>query len=51
MKKTTIKSLVLAAFMALPMLANAQTFSGIETEKANQNTPEGWTAVNLPQLP
>lgn len=37
--------------MALPMLANAQTFSGIETEKANQNTPEGWTAVNLPQLP
>lgn len=51
MKKTTIKSLLLAAFMALPMLANAQTFSGIETEKANQNTPEGWTAVNLPQLP
>lgn len=51
MKKTTIKSLVLAAFMALPMLANAQTFSDIETEKANQNTPEGWTAVNLPQLP
>lgn len=51
MKKTTIKSLVLAAFMALPMLANAQTFSGIETEKANQNTPEGWTAVSLPQLP
>lgn len=51
MKKTTIKSLVLAAFMALPMLANAQTFSGIETEKANQNTPERWTAVNLPQLP
>lgn len=51
MKKTTIKSIVLAAFMALPMLANAQTFSGIETEKANQNTPEGWTAVNLPQLP
>ena len=51
MKKTTIKSLVLAAFMALPMLANAQTFSGIETEKVNQNTPEGWTAVSLPQLP
>ena len=51
MKKPLIKTLVLAAFMALPMLAKAQTFSGLETEKANQNTPEGWTAVNLPQLP
>lgn len=51
MKKTTIKTLVLAACMVLPMCAAAQIFSGIETEKANQNTPEGWTAVNLPQLP
>ena len=51
MKKSFIRTLVLSALMALPMFASAQTFSGLEAEKASQNTPEGWTAVNLPQLP
>ena len=37
--------------MALPTLAKAQTFAGIEAEKSAQNTPDGWTAVELPQLP
>ncbi len=51
MNKTTIKSMVLAAFMALAMTAHAQTFAGVEAEKNAQNTPDGWTAVNLPVLP
>ena len=46
-----IKSFVLAALMAFPLIGKAQTFTGIETEKTAQNTPEGWTAVALPQLP
>jgi len=37
--------------MALPMFAKAQTFAGITAEQIAQNTPEGWTAVELPQLP
>lgn len=37
--------------MALPMFAKAQTFAGITAEQNAQNTPEGWTAVELPQLP
>lgn len=51
MKKSIIKTVVLAALMALPMFAKAQTFAGITAEQIAQNTPEGWTAVNLPQLP
>ena len=51
MKKSIIKTVVLAALMALPMLAKAQTFAGITAEQNAQNTPEGWTAVELPQLP
>lgn len=43
--------MVLAALMTLPVLAKAQTFAGITAEKNAQNTPEGWTAVELPQLP
>ena len=38
--------------MTLPVLAKAQTtFTGINAEQNAQNTPEGWTAVELPQLP
>lgn len=51
MKKSIIKTIVLAALMALPMFAKAQTFAGITAEQIAQNTPEGWTAVELPQLP
>ena len=51
MKKSIIKTVVLAALMALPMIAKAQTFAGITAEQNAQNTPEGWTAVALPQLP
>lgn len=51
MKKSIIKTAVLAALMALPMFAKAQTFAGITAEQNAQNTPEGWTAVELPQLP
>lgn len=51
MKKSIIKTVVLAALMALPMFAKAQTYAGITAEQNAQNTPEGWTAVELPQLP
>ena len=51
MKKSIIKTAVLAALMALPMFAKAQTFAGITAEQNAQNTPEGWTAVELPKLP
>lgn len=52
MNKTFFKNMVLAALMILPVLAKAQTtFAGITAEQNAQNTPEGWTAVELPQLP
>lgn len=52
MNKTFFKNMVLAALMTLPVLAKAQTtFAGITAEKNAQNTPDGWTAVELPQLP
>ena len=52
MNKTFFKNMVLAALMTLPVLAKAQTtFAGITAEQKAQNTPEGWTAVELPQLP
>jgi starch-binding outer membrane protein, SusD/RagB family len=44
MKKSIIKTVVLAALMALPMFTKAQTFAGITAEQIAQNTPEGWTA-------
>lgn len=46
-----IKTIVLAALMAVPFFAKAQTFAGITAEQNAQNTPAGWAAVNLPQLP
>ena len=46
-----IKTIVLAALMAVPFFAKAQNCAGITAEQNAQNTPGGWTAVNLPQLP
>lgn len=52
MNKTFFKNMVLAALMTLPVLAKAQTtFAGITAEQNAKNTPEGWTEVELPQLP
>ena len=51
MNRKMIKTIVLAALMAVPFYAKAQTFAGITAEQNAQNTPAGWTAVNLPQLP
>ena len=51
MNKTFFKNMVLAALMTLPVLAKAQTFAGITAEQNAQNTPDGWTAVELPKLP
>ena len=51
MNRKMIKTIVLAALMAVPFIAKAQNFAGITAEQNAQNTPEGWTAVNLPQLP
>ena len=51
MKKSILQTIVLAALLALPTFAKAQTFAGIIAEQNAQNTPEGWTAVALPQLP
>ena len=51
MNRKMIKTIVLAALMAVPFFAKAQTFAGITAEQNAQNTPTGWTAVNLPQLP
>ena len=51
MRKSIIKTIVLSALLALPGIAKSQTFTGITSEQNAQNTPEGWTAVELPQLP
>ena len=51
MNRKMIKTIVLAALMVVPFFAKAQTFAGITAEQNAQNTPAGWTAVNLPQLP
>ncbi len=51
MRKSIFKIIVLSALLALPIFAKAQTFAGIEAEKNAQNTPEGWTAVALPNIP
>ena len=51
MKKSIIKTIVLSVLLALPLFAKAQNFAGITAEQNAQNTPSGWTAVALPQLP
>lgn len=50
-EKSIIKTIVLSALLALPGIAKSQTFTGITSEQNAQNTPEGWTAVELPQMP
>lgn len=52
MNKSFFKLIVLSALMALPVLTKAQvTFTGIEAERSEQNTPDGWSSVSLPILP
>ena len=51
MRKSIIKTIVLSALLALPGIAKSQTFTGITSEQKAKNTPEGWTAVELPQMP
>lgn len=51
MRKSIIKTIVLSALLALPGIAKSQTFNGITSEQNAQNTPEGWTAVELPKMP
>ena len=51
MRKSIIKTIVLSALLALSGIAKSQTFTGITSEQNTQNTPEGWTTVELPQLP
>ena len=51
MNKSIITTIALSACLAFPMFADAQTFTGITAEQKAQNTPEGWPAVSLPQLP
>ena len=46
-----IRNIVLIVLMFVPSLSKAQTFTGMVAEQKAQNTPEGWTAVELPQLP
>lgn len=51
MNKSFCKAMVLTALLAFTTFAKAQTFAGIEAEKSAQNTPTGWTAVALPNIP
>lgn len=46
-----IRNIVLIVLMFVPYLSKAQTFTGMAAEQKAQNTPEGWTDVELPQLP
>lgn len=41
----------MTVLLVLPTFAKAQTFAGITVEQNAQETPDGWTAVALPQLP
>lgn len=51
MKKTVFKALLFnALFIATALPATAQQY-GVTTESKEQNTPDGWTDVQLPQLP
>ena len=51
MNKRMIRNIVLIVLMFVPYLSKAQTFTGMAAEQKAQNTPEGWTGVELPQLP
>lgn len=43
-------ALLATAMLCLPMTGRAQQY-GVTTEADEQNTPSGWAAVRLPQLP
>lgn len=49
MKRIVLNSLTALALLCAPLTALAD--SDVTAEKAAQNTPEGWTAVNLPNIP
>ena len=48
MNYTTLLCSLAAGLMAVPMTANAD--SDVSKEKASQNTPQGWCAVELPSI-
>lgn len=50
MKRTFYFTLLLSAMMGMAQMAGAQTTYGVTTEADEQNTPEGWTAVSLPNI-
>lgn len=50
MTRNIFTTLLFSAFALFAMPAMAQQY-GVTTEKSEQNTPDGWTAVELPQLP
>ncbi len=45
------KKRTLLALAAWCVLTSAMAFDGVTNEQKEQNTPAGWTAVDLPQLP
>ena len=49
MKKSLFFASLLASYMLMPASALAQ--SDVTAEAAAQNTPQGWTAVQLPSIP
>ena len=49
MKRHFFKVLSLLLFCATVLQLNAQIAFSMDDEKANQNTPEGWKPVELPQ--
>ena len=55
MKSSSLRQLFLtvlcAMLLSVTQQLNAQTAFSLESEAANQNTPDGWTAVDLPTLP
>lgn len=50
MNKSIKRTILLAAALVLSLGTQAQTY-GVTDEASKQNTPDGWTAVALPQLP
>ena len=52
MKSSSLRQLFITALCAMLLCVgqqmNAQTAFSLDSEVANQNTPEGWTAVDLP---
>lgn len=50
MRTNILQALPLVALLFAATPSEAQQY-GVTTEKAEQNTPEGWTTVELPQLP